>query len=95
MGEYLHQLQIRRTLRRVAPAHAQPQLRCVLDKQLVKWHLATIYLDTYLHGCLLTWILGVVLKQLRLLHGLVRDSTMLVNSLSPQMSELVKDTIAS
>ena len=43
----------------------------------------------------LTWILGVVSKQLRLLHGRVGDSTTSVNSLSPQMSELVEDAIAS
>ena len=43
----------------------------------------------------LTWILGVALKQLRLLHGRVGDSTIVVNSLSPQMSELVEDAIAS
>ena len=43
---------------------------------------------------ILTWILGVASKQLRLLHGQVRDSTTVVNSLSPQMSELVKDAIA-
>ena len=36
-----------------------------------------------------TWILGVVSKQLRLLHGRVADPTTVVNSLSPQMSELV------
>ena len=43
-----------------------------------------------------TWILGVASKQqLRLLHDRVRDSTTVVNSLSPQMSELVKDAIAS
>ena len=42
-----------------------------------------------------TWILWVALKQLRLLHGRVGDSTTVVNSLSPQMSELVKDDIAS
>ena len=42
-----------------------------------------------------TWILGVASKQLRLLHGRVEDSTIVVNSLSPQMSELVKDAIAS
>ena len=44
---------------------------------------------------LLTWILGVASKQLRLLHGRVGDSTIVVNSLSPQMSELVEDAIAS
>ena len=46
-------------------------------------------------GYLLTWILGVASKQLRLLHGRVGDFTMVVNSLSPQMSELVEDAIAS
>ena len=46
-----------------------------------------IYLDT--------WILGVASKQLRLLHGRVGDSTIVVNSLSPQMRELVEDAIAS
>ena len=44
---------------------------------------------------LLTWILGVVSKQLRLLHGWAGDSTTSVNSLSPQMSELVEDAVAS
>ena len=34
-------------------------------------------------------------KQLRLLHGRVRDSTTLVISLSPQMSELVEDAMDS
>ena len=43
----------------------------------------------------LAWILGVASKQLRLLHGRVGDTTTLVNSLSPQMSELVYDAIAS
>ena len=47
--------------------------------------------DTYLD----TWILGVSSKQLRLLHGRVGDSTIVVNSLSPQMSKLVEDAIAS
>ena len=43
-----------------------------------------------------TWnILGVVSKQLRLLHGRVGDSTTSVNSWSPQMSELVDDAVAS
>ena len=42
-----------------------------------------------------TWILRVASKQLRLLHGRVGDSTIVVNSLSPQMSELVEDVIAS
>ena len=44
---------------------------------------------------ILTWILGVVSKQLRLLHGRVRDSTTSVNYLSPQMSELDEDAVAS
>ena len=44
---------------------------------------------------ILTWILGEVSKQLRLLHGRVGDSTTLVNSLRTQMSELVEDAIAS
>ena len=44
---------------------------------------------------MLTWILGVVPKQLRLLHGRVGDSTTLVNSLSSQMSELGEDAVAS
>ena len=44
---------------------------------------------------LLTWILGVVSEQLRLIHGRVRDSTASVNSLSPQMSELLEDAVAS
>ena len=43
---------------------------------------------------ILTWILRVASKQQRLLHGWVRDSTTVVNSLSPQMSELVEDAIA-
>ena len=43
----------------------------------------------------LTWILGVASKQLRLLHAQVSDSTTVVNSLSPHMSELVEDAIAS
>ena len=42
-----------------------------------------------------TWILWVASKQLRLLHGRVGDSTTLVNSLSPQMSELAEDAVAS
>ena len=49
------------------------------------------YMITYLD----TWILGVASKQLRLLHGRVGDSTIVVNSLSPQMSELGEDAIAS
>ena len=42
------------------------------------------YLDSYLDT-------GVASKQLRMLHGRVGDSTIVVNSLSPQMSELVED----
>ena len=38
-------------------------------------------------------ILGVVSKQLRLLHGRVGDSTTSVNSLSPQITELVEDAV--
>ena len=47
------------------------------------------------HASSVNWILGVVSKQLRLLHGRVGDSTTSVNSLSPQMSELVEDAVAS
>ena len=50
---------------------------------------------THITGYLDTWILGVALKQLRLLHGRVGNSTIVINSLSPQMSELVEDAIAS
>ena len=46
-------------------------------------------------GYLDTCILGVASKQLRLLHGRVVDSTIVVNSLSPQMSELVEDAVDS
>ena len=53
------------------------------------------YSVTYIYTYLDIWILGVASKQLRLLHGRVGDSTIVVNSLSPQMSELVKDAIAS
>ena len=45
-------------------------------------------------GVILTWILGVASKQIRLLHGRVGDSTTSVNSLSPQVSELVEDAVA-
>ena len=44
---------------------------------------------------LLTLILGVVSKQIRLLHGRVGETTTLVNSLSTQMSELSEDAVAS
>ena len=44
---------------------------------------------------LLTRLLAVVSKHLRLLHGRVGDPITLVNSLSPQMSELVEDVVAS
>ena len=52
-------------------------------------------ITSYITNSLYTWILGVASKQLRLLHGRVGDSTILVNSLSPQMSELVEDAVAS
>ena len=55
--------------------------------------LCEVFLYSYTY--LLSWILGVASKQLRLLHGRVGDSTIVVNSLSPQMSELVEDAIAS
>ena len=42
-----------------------------------------------------TRMLEVVSKQLRLLRDRLVDSTTLVNSLSPQMSELVEDAVAS
>ena len=48
-----------------------------------------------LYGYLLGYLIGVASKQLRLLHGRVGDSTIVVKSLSPQMSELVEDAIAS
>ena len=54
---------------------------------ILLWYILYTYLDT--------WILGVASKQLRLLRGRVGDSTTVVNSLSPQMSELVEDAIAS
>ena len=59
---------------------AVPELLC----GVVDW---LYYLDT--------WILGVASKQLRLLHGRVWDSTIVVNSLSPQMSELVEVCIVT
>ena len=47
-------------------------------------------------GIVYTWVLGVVAsKQLRLIHGRVWDSATLVNSLCPQMRELVEDAISS
>ena len=60
---------------------------------LVAFYFVTCSYPTFIY--LDTWILGVASKQLRLLHGRVGDSTTLVNSLSPQMSELVEDAIAS
>ena len=48
-------------------------------------YVITVFTTTYL----LTWILEVASKQLRMLHGPVGDSTTSLNSLSPQMSELV------
>ena len=70
-----------------ALSHAQGGVRkrlCTLDQ------IARIE-----NTCLDTWIVGVASKQLRLLHGRVGDSTIVVNSFSPQMSELVEDAIAS
>ena len=57
----------------------------------------TFYLGIYflIGTAILTWILGAASKRLRLFHGRVGDSTIVVNSLSPQMSELVEDAIAS
>ena len=50
------------------------------------WNVLELWIiNTYLD----TWILGVVSRQLRLLHGCFGDSTTSVNSLNPQMSELV------
>ena len=43
---------------------------------------------------LLTWILGVVSKQLGLLHGRVGDTHHFGKFLEPQMSELVEDAVA-
>ena len=54
---------------------------------------STVSIPIYIH--IYTWILGVVSKQLRLLHGRVKDSTTSVNSLNPQMSELVEDAVGS
>ena len=56
------------------------------------FHISVFLMNT---AYLLTWILGVASKQLRVLHGRVKDSTIVINSLSPQMSELVEDAIAS
>ena len=65
---------------------------CSVQSQYLLGYLEWLtYLDTW--SGLLTWILGVASKQLRLLHGRVEDSTTLVNSI--QMSELVEDAIAS
>ena len=57
--------------------------------------LAETGLLIYPRGYLLTWILRIASKPLRLLHGRVGDSTIVVNSSSAQMSDLVEDTIAS
>ena len=54
-----------------------------------------IIIDVSYSDVLKRYLLGVASKQLRLLHGRVEDSTIVVNSLSPQMSELVEDAIAS
>ena len=65
-----------------------------ISKQLQLWMpLLTISLQNTVRTVhtvywILAWILGVASKQLRLLHGRVGDSTIVVNSLSPQMSEL-------
>ena len=61
------------------------------DIQVLQNDLHKLYKYLYL----LTWIPGVASKQLRLVHGRVGDSTTVVNSLSPQMSDLVEDAIAS
>ena len=60
------------------------------------------FMDTFSLTCVvrpvqppIVWLLGVASRQLRLLHGRVGDSTTAVSSLSPQMSELVEDAIAS
>ena len=58
-------------------------------------HLIFIVVIILLLTYLLTYILGVVSKQLRLLHGRVGDSTASVNSLSPQMSALVENAVTS
>ena len=69
----------------------------LVENKLKITHLVSRYARTSIQvmifsGYCLTWILWVASKQLRLLHGLVWDSTTLVNSL---MSELVEDPIAS
>ena len=68
-----------------------PSFQCAVSDELdERFHQdLKVMEDTYLD------ILGVASKQLRLLHGRVGDSTTVVNSLSPQMSELVGDAIAS
>ena len=48
-------------------------------------------MDTWI----LWYLLGVASKHLGLLHGRFGDSTSVVNSFSPQKSELVEDAIAS
>ena len=70
--------------------------KCQLLMHTVHASVASCWLIRHLKTTLaLTWILWVASKQLRLLHGGVGDSTIVVNSLSPQMSELVEDAIAS
>ena len=55
----------------------------------------TNFLNIIIYCMLYTSVLGVASKQLRLLRGRGGDSTTVVNSLSPQISELVEDAIAS
>ena len=57
------------------------------------FHHENVFILRMLSSLLESWSLGVASKQLTLLHGRVGDSTIVVNSLSPQMSELVEDTI--
>ena len=71
---------------------------CLVGDQSSGFPIVQCQLSTQLHHCdgyLDTWILGVASKQLRLLHGRVGDFVSLVNFLSPQMSKLVEDAVAS
>ena len=64
--------------------------------KLIYIYIYISYYEAVIIACLssiLTWILGVASRQLRLFHGRVGVSTTLVNSLSPQMSELVEDAV--
>ena len=65
--------------------------RCLQSDVIIGYRFLCVEIGSYLD----TWILGVVSKQLKLLHGRVGDSTTSVNSLSPQISELVDDSVAS